>query len=146
MVLRLVTGITGIVATALGLTFTILGLVGPDEFLPIGIPILAVGLVDLTICAVLFRKAGEQSRRRRDGRRVSAEVVDVKLHPNIRVGVMLTVDLTVQIPSTPGGPFTRRVLLPPTFAVGAGDTIELMVDSEDPSNFEPVVTAEGRLR
>jgi hypothetical protein len=144
--LRLVTGILGIVFSALGVAFTIIGLAGVDGFLSPGIPILLAGLALLGVCARLFRRESERSRRRRNGRRVEAEVTDVRLHPNIRIGVMLTVDLTVRIPSVPGGPFTRRVLLPPTMSVGPGDTIELLFDPQEPANFEPAVTAEHRLR
>jgi hypothetical protein len=146
MVARLLTGILGLVFTTLGLTFTIVGLVSQDDFLPIGIPFLVAGLASLGVCALLFRRAGGLARRRRDGRRVQAEITDVRLHPNIRIGAMLTVDLSVRIPSVPGGPFTRRVLLPPTMSIGPGDPIELLVDPEDPANFEPAVTAEHRLK
>ena len=146
MVTRLLTGIFGIVFTSLGVTFTILGLVGQDRFLTFGIPALIVGLASFTICALLFRRAAGLSRRRRDGRRAQAEITDVVLHPNIRIGAMLTVDLSVRIPSVPGGPFTRRVLVPPTMSIGAGDQIELLYDPADPANFEPAVTAEHRLK
>src|SRR3954451_14490499 len=104
MVTRLITGILGIVFTSLGLTFTIIGLVGQDEFLPIGVPFLVAGLASLGVCALLFRGEAARSRRRRDGRRAQAEVTGVVLHPGIRIGVMLTVDLSVRIPSVPGGP------------------------------------------
>jgi hypothetical protein len=146
MLARLLTGILGIVLTALGVPFTIIGLVGDDAFLAPGIPILAVGLVLLATCAALFRVEAARSRKRREGRRAQAEITAVRLHPGIRIGAMLTVDLSVRIPSVPGGPFTRRVLLPPTLAVGPGDEIEVLFDPSDPANFEPAVTAEHRLR
>jgi hypothetical protein len=145
VVARLLTGILGIVFTSLGLTFTIIALVAQDEFLPIGLPFLVAGLASLAVCAVLFRRSAARGRRRTS--RVQAEVVDVVLHPGIRVGVYLTIDLTVRFPSVRGdGPFTRRVLIPPTMQLGPGDQVELLYDPDDPSNFETAAVAEKRLR
>jgi hypothetical protein len=146
MVARLLTGILGIVFTSLGLTFTILGLVldGQSTFAIIGGPLLVAGLASLGVCVVLFKRAGAAGKRRTS--RAEAEVVDVVLHPGIRVGVYLTIDLTVRIPSVPGGPFTARVLIPPTMSLGPGDKVELLYDPGDPSNFETAAVAEKRLR
>ena len=144
MVARLLTGILGLVFTSLGLTFTILGLVRRDDFLVIGVPFLVAGLASLGVCTLLFARAGAAGKRRT--RRAEADVTDVVLHPGTRVGVLLTIDLSVRIPSVPGGPFTSRVLIPPTMSLAAGDKVELLYDPDDPSNFVPAATAEHRLK
>ena len=144
MVARLLTGILGLVFTSLGLTFTIIALVAQDEFLPIGLPFLVVGVVLLGACVILFRRAAVLGRRRTT--RAAADVTDVVLHPGIRVGVFLTIDLSVRLPSVPGGPFTNRVLIPPTLQLGPGDKVDVYYDPSDPANFEVAATKEKRLR
>jgi hypothetical protein len=143
---RLLSGILGIVAVSLGVPFLAIGLAADDEFVVPGVVALAIGLVLLAVWALLLRKEFARRARLRNGRRLAAEVVDAKLQRHIRVGVMMTVDLTVRIDGVPGGAQTRRVQLPPSAGVKPGDRIDVFVDPDDPSNFEPAVTVEGRLR
>lgn len=136
MVVRLTLSIFALVLTLLGVVFTIIGLVGTAEdaegFEGIGPVILGAGLVLVVIVAVLQRGANAEKKRRTQ--RTSVEVVAAKLNQYTRIGVMLTYDLTVRFAD--GSTHTRKVLVPPTTPLKAGERVEVVHDPAEPSNFE----------
>lgn len=141
MIIRLLQMVLGLVGLGVGLPF--LGVAagtGDGVFLGLGAGMTAAGAVLLA----LFLLARRRERAWLAGAsRTQAEVVDARLHPHIRIGSMLTVDLTVRFG---GRTHTRRVLIPPTLALGPGDTVEVLYDPERPERFHPAVTIERRLR
>jgi hypothetical protein len=140
MVVRLVVSIFALVLTLLGIVFTILGLLSTaedaDAFKVVGPAVLAAGLLLTAIAFVLFRRAKAERDRRRAGSRASVEVVEARLNQYTRIGVMLTYDLTIRYAD--GATHTRKVLLPPTQPIRAGDRVDVLHDPADPGNFEVV--------
>lgn len=140
MVLRLVVSIVALVLTLLGTVFTILGLLlesGEEEgFDVVGPSILAAGLALAAIAFVLFRRAAAERGRRLAGMSASVEIVEARLNQYTRIGVMLTYDLTIRYAD--GATFTRKVLVPPTTALRAGERVQVRYDPADPGNFEVV--------
>jgi hypothetical protein len=147
VVSRLVTMIFAIVFLGLGVPFTILGIVSEEGFLYVGPALLFAGLVSGGLFLWMHGKERAARERRRNGTRAKAPIVALKYQPGIQVGSMLAIDLTVSVPAPRGvTQSTRRVLVPPTFAVGPGDEIEIVFDPDDPENFEPAITVDGGLR
>lgn len=152
MITRLLTGILASVFLPLGVAFTGIGLVAddvdsgsPDDFLMIGVPLLAVGLALTAVFGVLMGRARAARRRRREGARAQATIVHAHLHSGVRMGVLLTYDLTVVFPA--GGEVTQRVFVAPNVPLTPGEEIEIAYDPAEPSNFEPAISIEqGRAR
>lgn len=141
MISRLLFWILGFVGLATGLPFLVLGpVIGEPVFLILGAALTAAGAVLMALFLL-----GRRRHRAwlENASRTQAEVVAARLNPHIRIGSMLAVDLTVRFH---GRTHKRRVLLPPTLAVGAGDTIEILYDRGRPERFEAAATVEGRLR
>jgi hydrogenase-4 membrane subunit HyfE len=143
IVLRMMTGIWALVLLVLGAVFVPLGLLlggGQRVFAAVGAGMLALGLVLALVTWLLHRRAHAERRRRREGARAVAEVVDARLHTMTRIGVMLTYTATVRF--APAGAaerdLTRKVLVPPTHPLEAGQRIEICYDPRDPANFEPL--------
>ena len=139
MVTRLVAGILALVFLLLGIPFLILGFAldgeDADGFRASGAITLVVGLLAAGVFLVLQRGAAAE-RRRRQGR-ASAEIVEARLHPYTRIGVLLTYTVTIRY--THGArdrTFTRKLLVPPTVPLNAGEQVEVRYDPEDPGNFE----------
>lgn len=135
-----VSGILALVFLLLGLTFSVVGLVvdepdrgSPDGFVATGGALLVAGLLCATAFAALYRRHAR--RRRRQGPRAQAEIVSAILRPYVRVGALLTYDLTVRIPAA--GEVTQRVLVVPGTDLTEGGLIEVAYDPREPSNFEP---------
>ncbi|MEA2347879.1 MAG: hypothetical protein QOG62_1666 [Thermoleophilaceae bacterium] len=146
MLLRLLITIWAFVLTLLGVTFLIVGSVVGGQvqvFVPLGGALSAGALVLWVVAGVLWSRVRAERQRRREGRRVEAEVVEARLHQMTRVGVMLTYTLTVRF--SPQGvreeTVTRTVLVPPTLALEPGSKIEIQYDPADPANFEPIGAA-----
>ena len=142
MVTRLLTGILACVLVPLGAVFVVLGLVlddldrgEPEDFVYVGAPLLAAGLAFAAAFAVLRARERERGRRRKQGLRAVARVVRADWRSGIRVGAWLTYDLTVHFDA--GGTVTRRVLVMPGTKILAGESIEILYDPDEPSNFEP---------
>ena len=144
MAVRIVAGILAIVFLSLGIVFLILGLAtdtpDADGFRATGGAIFAAGIVAATIFTLLHRRGAAERRRRQQGARAYAEIVEARLHQYTRVGVMLTYTLTIRYPDAGLGEssFTRTVLVPPTLALKTGERVEVQYDPADPGNFEPV--------
>lgn len=153
MIMRLLSGILAVVVLPLGIVFTTIGLVAddvdsgsPEDFLKLGLLLLAVGLLLAVVFAVSWRGAAAAKRRRREGARAQARIIQARLHPGVRVGVLLTYDLTVAFPAA-GGEVTRRVMIAPNVQLTPGEEIEVAYDPADPANFEPAITIDqGRRR
>ena len=82
---RAMAAILALVLTLLGLVFTTVGLAssGSDAegFATVGPALLAVGLALAALSWWLFRRAQARARRRREGERAMAEIVEARLHP-----------------------------------------------------------------
>ena len=148
-VVRTLIAIWALVLVILGVVFLIVGLVGGDEqraFVATGAGTLALGGALALVTWVLHLRARAERRRRREGGRATAEVVNARLHTMTRIGVMLTYTLTVRF--APAGAreaeFTRQVLVPPTRPLEAGQRIEVCYDPQDPANFEPLPATDRR--
>ena len=143
IVVRMVVAIWALVLVVLGVVNLLVGLLAGDEvkaFVPVGGALLAVGVVLGLISLWLRARANEERRRREDGGRAIAEVVEARLHTMTRIGVMLTYTVTVRF-APEGGPvetFTRTVLVAPTLHLEAGRQVEVAYDPNDPANFEPL--------
>ena len=152
MITRLLTGILACVLVPLGIAFTVVGLVAddvdsgsPEGFLVVGPSFLAVGMLLVAVFAVLSRRAGAAPRRRQEGVRTMARIVHAHLLAGVRIGVLVTYDLTVTFPAA--GEVTRRVSVAPNVQLTAGEEIEIAYDPADPSNFEPAASIDqGRPR
>ncbi len=143
MVVRLVMGILALTFLPLGVVFVILGLVvdNPSRGEPGGLlyPGVGIGLAGIAVAivfVVLWRREQERKRRRRAGLRASAEVVGVRLRPNVRSSGSIAMDLTVRDP-TGTGTVAGTFMVIPTLAPAEGAQIEILYDPADPSNFEP---------
>ena len=142
IVLRMMTGIWALVVLVLGAVFLLLGVLLGDEqaFVAVGAGMLALGLVLALVTGLLHSRAQAERRRRREGARAVAEVLDARLHTMTRIGVMLTYTATVRF--APAGAterdITRKLLMPPTHPLQAGQRIEICYDPHDPANFEPL--------
>ena len=141
MVARLVAAILALVLVLLGIPFLILGfaLDGEDAegFRATGAATLVAGLVAAAVFLVLHRGAAAERSRRQQGGRATAEIVEARLHQYTRIGVMLTYTVTIRYAhGFRDRTFTRKLLVPPTLALNAGDQVEVRYDPEDPGNFE----------
>jgi hydrogenase-4 membrane subunit HyfE len=141
IVLRMMTGIWALFLLLLGAVFLLLGLLDDERaYVGAGAGMLALGLVLALVTGVLHSRAQAERRRRREGARAVAEVLDARLHTMTRIGVMLTYTATVRF--APAGAaerdITRKLLVPPTHPLQAGQQIEICYDPNDPGNFEPV--------
>ena len=138
MILRLVAAILAIVFVALGIPFSIIGLVTDaaeaDAFGATGLAALAAGLLFAAVFAVLHRRARAERRRRLAGSRASVEILEARLNHYTRIGVMLTYDLTIRFAD--GATFARKVLVPPTAPLKVGERIEVLHEPDDRGNFE----------
>ena len=141
MVARLLSGILAAVLLPLGLVFGVVGLGadgadggGPQGFLLIGAPLAALGLACAAAFVVLTRREAARRRRRQGGTRVRAYVVEARWRPGIRVGAWLTYDLAVRF--DPAGEVRQRILVMPGTPLKEGQTIEIVHDPSDPTNFE----------
>jgi hypothetical protein len=138
---RVTIGILAIVGIALGVPFTILGIVmsgdGGTSFLVTGLAGLFLG----GIFAGLFLAFRGQDQKQRAARTstADAEVTDVQLHPGVRVGSMAYVTLTVRYPHATQGMQTvsRKLLIPPTMRPNPGTKLPVKYDPNDPANFAP---------
>lgn len=150
---RLLTGIFACVLLPLGLAFTVIGLVAddvrsgsPEDFRYVGLAILGVGIADLAAFLALQRRHTQRRRRRVEGARAQAVLVQALLRPGVRVGVLHTYDLTVRF--EPAGEVRQMVMVAPTIRLVPGEPIEVAYDPADPSNFEPAehirLTDKGR--
>lgn len=133
MVKRLFSGILTVVFLPLGITFLILGAASEAGFTGAGAAFTGAGLVCAAVFGLLMRAESVRRRRRREGLRADAEVVEAKLNPGIRVGVYLTYDLTVRIA---GQTVSGRVLVVPGTKLEPGGTVAVLYDPGEPANFE----------
>lgn len=143
IVARMMIAIWALVLLLLGAVFLTLGLVlGGDQraFAAVGSGMVALGLALALVTWLLHSRSRAERRRRREGERAFAEVVHARLHTMTRIGVMLTYTVTVRF--APAGAaateLTRKVLVPPTDPLQAGQRIEICYDPRDPANFEPL--------
>lgn len=141
MVKRLLSGILAAVLLPLGAVLSVIGLVAddvgsgsPEGFLQVGAPLAAAGIACAVVFAALTRREAQRRRRRRGGRRVQAQVVAARWRPGIRVGAWLTYDLAVRF--DPAGEVRQRILVMPGNPLTEGQTIEIVHDPADPTNFE----------
>ena len=142
MVVRLVTGILAAVFLPLGLVFTTIGLLAedvdrgePEGFLYAGIPLAVVGGGLLCAFAALQGRERDRRRRRREGLRASAEVVEARMNTGVRSGSKFALRLTVRF--APAGTATTSLMWDPMQPLRPGDRIEVLYDPADPANFEP---------
>ena len=133
MVARLLAGILTAVFLPLGIVFGALGLATDEDFTGVGAACAAVGVVCAATFAVLMRAEAARRRRRRDGLRGAAEVVEAVLRPGIRIGVYLTYDLTFRLA---GQTVSQGVLVVPGTTVQPGGTVDVLYDPAEPGNFE----------
>ena len=145
VVARLLLGILAVVFLPLGIVFTIVGATAdqldsgdPEDMLAVGLALGAVGLALTLAFAVLQRREIARRRRRREGLRTTAEIVDAQLNPNMRSGAKVALRLTVRF--VPAGTVSRTLLVLPTSAPAAGARIDVLYDPADPTNFEPVLS------
>jgi hypothetical protein len=141
---RLLSGILTAVFLPLGVVFTVIGLTietpdrgDPEDFVYVGLPLLAVGLVLAATFAVLMRKEAGRRRRRRAGLRTRGRVVRARLRPNVRSNGRYAMDLTVAF--VPAGEATTTVFVTPFDRIDEGGEIEVMYDPAEPANYEPVL-------
>lgn len=148
MGVRIFAAIWALVLSILGAVFLIVGLASSADvgnaFTAIGAILLpiGIGLSGLSLYLQLRQRAAR--KRRQEGKRIVAKVVDARLHRWTRIGVMLTFTLTVRF--APEGKseqnFTRTVLVAPTASpLVPGAQLELCYDPTNPANFEPLSTA-----
>ena len=141
MVLRLVFGILAVTFLPIGVIFTVIGLTvdevdegDPKVFAYIGIPLLVVGLGFAVAFFVLWRKERARRARRRAGLRARAEIVSADVNWSVRVNGRPAIRLTVRWgDTTASGTF----LAGGDYSLRAGDTIEVLYDPAEPTNFEP---------
>jgi len=141
MVLRLVFGILALTFVPIGVIFTVIGLTvdevdegDPQVFAYIGIPMLVVGLGFAGAFFVRWRKERARRARRRAGLRARAEIVSADVNWSVRVNGKPALKLTVRFgDTTASGTF----LAGGDFSLRTGDTIEVLYDPAEPSNFEP---------
>jgi hydrogenase-4 membrane subunit HyfE len=143
IVLRMMTGIWALGLVLLGVVFVTLGVVlGDDQraFAVVGTAILGLGLLLALIAWLLRSRARAERRRRREGARAVAEVLDARLHTMTRIGVMLTYTATVRFASAGAveRDVTRTLLVPPTHPLEAGQRIEICYYPDEPAKFEPL--------
>jgi hypothetical protein len=141
-VVRLVAVILAVTFLPLGVAFLVIGLAGGgDSFVPVGAALAAVGLLLVLAWALLSARARKALEREEAARsaRATATVEEVRLHPYVRIGTLITVTLTVAFaPSGSTRSFSRRLHLSPLARIEAGQAIEVAYDREDPANFMPV--------
>jgi hypothetical protein len=108
----------------------------------IGAVMLALGLGAALIAWLVHRLARAERARRSE--RAVAQIIRARLHTMTRIGVMLTYTLTVRFAPSGGAEaeLTRKVLVPPTHPLEAGERIEILYDPANPGNFEPASAAE----
>ena len=145
LVVGIVCAILALVLTILGVTFLAVGLAGggddPEGFRVVGGALLVTGLLLTGVAAVARSRRRAAARRRRAGERARATIVRAQLHPYTRIGVLLTYTLTVRF--APAGEVSRKLLVPPSLELKAGEEIEVVYDPQDPANFEPAASAES---
>lgn len=141
MITRLTSGILACVLLPLGIAFTAIGLAAddvdsgsPEGFLVTGLAILVAGVLCAVAFAALTGRARAARDRRRNGARATARIVRAHLRAGVRVGVLLTYDLTVTFPAA--GEVTRRVLVAPNVTLVPGEDVEIAYDPADPADFE----------
>ena len=132
MVGRLLTGILAAVFLPLGIVFTVIGLVSDDAFLPVGLPLAAVGVGFAVAFVVLMRQARRRKARRTQ--RVSAEVLDARVNHGVQLNAKRQLTLTVRFPAA--GEVTGKFFWYPSIPVG--ERIDVLYDPDEPANFEPV--------
>jgi hypothetical protein len=142
MVARLTLGILSVVFLPLGVVFLVIGLVvdepdsgDPAAFVYVGAGLGLVGLVCAVAFVVLWRKEAARRRRRRDGLRARVEVVRADVNWGVRVNGRPAVSLTVR---GPGGDVSGTFLAGPALDLTPGQSIDILYDPLEPSNFEPV--------
>jgi hypothetical protein len=142
MVLRLVSGILAVTFLPLGLAFVVVGLVvdkpdsgSPEAFVYVGIPLALAGVACAVVFVVQWRRERARRARRRQGLRARAEVVEADVNWSVRVNGRPALRLTVRFAGagTVGGTF----LVGPGPAPAPGESIDVLYDPADPSNFEP---------
>lgn len=141
MLVRIVTGIVGLVLAALGTTFTILGLVldgaEADGFATVGPVLLLAGAASAAVSIGIGRREAARRRRRLAGPRTTARIVEARYLPGVRVGSAVAYALTVTF--VPAGTASRTILVAPGTPLGAGQEIQVAYDPDDPESFEPVI-------
>jgi len=144
MLARLLLFIFAVTFLPIGIIFGAIGLLAddvdrgePEAFAYLGAVFTAVGLVLAVAFGVLQRREIARRRRRRAGLRTTAEIVSVRLNPNVRSGAKVSTNLTVRFSDNTVS--TKFLALPNTYAEGT--TIEVVYDPAEPANFEPVTTA-----
>jgi hypothetical protein len=148
VVLRLVFGILALTFVPIGVIFTVIGLTvdevdegDPQAFVYIGIPILAVGLGFAGAFFVLWRKDRARRARRRAGLRARAEILSANVNRSVRVNGKPALKLTVRFgDTTASGTF----LAGGDYSLRTGDTIEVLYDPAEPTNFEPASLTSAR--
>jgi hypothetical protein len=148
---RIVTGILAVVFLPLGIAFLVIGLAvdeprsgEPEAFLYLGAALAAVGVAFATTFIVLSRREAARRRRRREGLRARAEIVEADVNWSVRVNGRPALRLTVRF--QPAGTVSGTFLAGGSYDLAVGETIEVLYDPAEPSNFEPAGVASGRTR
>ena len=145
MLARMLLFIFAVTFLPMGIIFGAIGLLAddvdrgePEAFAYLGAVFTAVGLALAIAFGVLQRREFARRRRRRAGLRTTAEIVSVRLNPNVHSGARVSTHLTVRFAGA-AEVSTKFLALPYTYTEGA--TIEVLYDPAEPANFEPVTTA-----
>jgi hypothetical protein len=131
----LVAAILALVFGVLGVAYLVIGLAGgPDAFVILGPIFVGAGLLFAGAWRLLRTRA-RAAREREDAllrARANATLVDIELHPYVRIGSLITATLTVQFPA---GTFSRRLTLSPLTRLERGQQLEIVYDPNDPATF-----------
>ena len=123
--------ICAFVFTLLGIAYTVVGFAGgPEAFRVLGPGFLAGGIVLGGITLPARRKA--RAAAAAQTARGRATVVDVELHPHVRVGSLVNVTLTVRLD---GRTVARRLNVSPLARLEPGAEIDVAYEPANPANF-----------
>lgn len=126
--------IVGLVSGITAVTFIALGVVFSFVFGAIGFVLLAFGVFDAIVAAVIFTRGRDKGAAARISHG-TAEVVSARHSWNTQVGGRHPVKLTVDFA---GGQHTRSLLVPSHIDWKAGESVAVSYEPTDPANFIPV--------
>ena len=126
--------ICALVFTLLGVAYTIVGFAGgPEAFRYLGPGFLAAGLALAAVA--LPARARSRAKVAAQSVRGRATVVQVELHPHVRVGSLVNVTLTVRLD---GRTVARRLNVSPFARLEPGGEVDVVYDPADVENFRLV--------
>ncbi len=126
--------IGALVFSLLGLAYTVVGFAGgPEAFRYLGPAFLAGGLVLAAV--TLPARARARAKVAAQSVRGRATVVQVELHPHVRVGSLVNVTLTVRLD---GQTVARRLNVSPFARLEPGAEVDVVYDPADVQNFRLV--------